>query len=322
MNKRYLAFETGGTKLVAAVAGEDRRLLETRVIARRPGADARESLTSLLELGAALRREHENQGGRFQAAALGFGGTVDRAARRPHRCLHEDGWEAVDVVARLEDALGIPSAIENDCKLAALAESHYGAGRGAKTVFYVTLGTGVGGGLVHDGRVVELGPIGEAEIGHLVVNPDGPHCWCGSRGCVEAMCSGPGISRLAGWLAERESGAGSSHAEAVSSKQYIERWQAGDRFARAVIEESTEALATALGAAINLTAAECVVVGGGLGAGSPEYLALASAKAVRRIVPYFRDRVRITASSLGEQVVTQGAAILAAQIAQSPSAKA
>lgn len=302
MSACYLAFETGGTKLVAAVAGRDRRLIETRVIAREPGADAEVSLGALLRLGAELRREH---GGEFLAAALGFGGTVDRLNRRPHRCLHEDGWEAIDVVARLEDALKLPAAIENDCKLAALAEAHFGAGQGASTVFYVTLGTGVGGGLVHDGRVVELGPIGEAEIGHLVVDPDGPDCWCGSRGCVEAMCSGPGVSRLAGWLREG--------AETVSSKEYVARWRAGDPFASEVIERSAEALATALGAAINLTAADAVVVGGGLGSGAPDYLALAAEKTVRRIVPYFRDRTRIVASALGERVVTQGAAILAAQ---------
>jgi len=267
----------------------------------------------LLALGDELRREYEASGGVFQATALGFGGTVDRPARRPHRCLHEDGWEAIDVVARMENALQLPAAIENDCKLAALAEAHFGAGRGSKTVFYVTLGTGVGGGLVHEGRVVALGPIGEAEIGHLVVNPDGPECWCGSRGCVEAMCSGPGVSRLAGWLAARETDMDPGRAEATSSKQYVEQWQAGDGFATKVIEESTEALATALGAAINLTAADKVVIGGGLGAGSPEYLALAAQKTARRVVPYFRDRVEIVASGLGEQVVTQGAAILAAQ---------
>src|SRR5690606_10340857 len=97
--------------------------------------------------------------------------------------------------------LGVPAAIENDCKLAALAEAVLGAGRGADTVFYVTIGTGIGGGLVHRGELVALSPLGEAEIGHVIVDPDGPECACGNRGCLEALCAGPSLPRLAPGLA-------------------------------------------------------------------------------------------------------------------------
>lgn len=310
---RYLAFETGGTKLVAAAAGPDGKLIETKAIARGAGDRADASFARLIELGRELKAAHESEGARFAAAGLGFGGTVDRERRRPHRCLHEEGWEEIDVVGRLENAYGLPAVIENDCKVAALAEAWFGAGRGARTVFYVTLGTGVGGGLVSGGSIVELGPIGEAEIGHLVVDPEGPPCWCGGRGCVEAMCSGPGISRLAAWLAERRpelwsASPFSGDPEAISSKDYF---ASGDAFSRAVIERSADALAHALGAAVNLTAADCVIVGGGVGSGNPEFVERVRQKALPRIVGYFRERCRITVSGLGADVVTQGAALAA-----------
>lgn len=319
MARRYLAFETGGTKLVAAVAAADGRLVETRQVERGRDDAAETSLTRLINLGRALRVEHERTGATFAATALGFGGTVDRVNRRPHRCLHEDGWDAIDVVGRLEEAFTLPSAIENDCKLAALAEAWFGAGEGARTVFYVTLGTGVGGGLVSNGRIVELGPMGEAEIGHVVIDPDGPKCWCGGRGCVEAMCSGPGISRLAAWLAERRpelwmQSPFQGEPEAVSSKDYL---ASGDGFSRELIERSADALAQALAAAVNLTAAEAVVIGGGVGSGNPQFVDRVRQKTLPRVVGYFRERCRIEVSRLGADVVAQGAALLARKTAAS-----
>ena len=122
--------------------------------------------------------------------------------RRRHR-YQQVGWERLPIATTLEKEFDLPVSMENDCNLAALAEAHFGAGQGHRTVFYVTLGTGVGGGIVHDGHIQAFGDIGEAEIGHIVVVPEGPPCWCGGRGCVESVCSGPGISQLAAWLTEQ-----------------------------------------------------------------------------------------------------------------------
>jgi len=188
-NDAYLVFETGGAKLVAGVAGPGGRLIETEKIYREPADRARKSFARLTELGRALFEKRQTDGARFRAVGFGFGGTVYREARKPHRCLHEQGWEELDVAAALEKEFGIPVFIENDCKLAALAEAHFGAGKGCHTVFYVTLGTGVGGGIVRGGRIQAFSDIGEAEIGHVVVEPEGLPCWCGGRGCVESVCS-------------------------------------------------------------------------------------------------------------------------------------
>ncbi|MDA1314039.1 MAG: ROK family protein [Acidobacteria bacterium] len=317
----YLAFETGGTKLVAGVAGPDLRLLETRTIYREPGAEARHSLGRLIELGHELQQAHEAIGLEFRGCGLGFGGYVRRSDRRPLANLHEPGWGELDVVKLLHAAFNIPATIENDCKLAALAEAHFGAGRGQQTVFYMTLGTGVGGGIVRDGSIIEMSDIGEAEIGHIIVLPNGPLCACGNRGCVEAVCSGPGLSGLAEWVAENKPQLRAAtklrrSETGFASEDLMTAWRTGDPFARKVIETAAICLASAVAVTINLLAPSVFVIGGGVGSGNPEFVGLVREKAIRLVAPCFRDRYEIRSSLLGAQVVTQGAAILASQQAE------
>ena len=317
----YLVFETGGTKLVAGVAGQDCRILETRILYREHGDRAETSLKRLIAAAHELTEKHARQGASFRAVGFGFGGIVRRSTRDPCLCLHEEGWEDVSVVQTIESEFGLPVFVENDCKLAALGEAHFGAGKGRRTVFYVTLGTGVGGGIVRDGRIQTFSDMGEAEIGHVVVAPDGPACPCGNRGCVEAVCSGPGISQLAAWVAEQEGDlwsqsslcAGRIRAGEISSKQIMEAWGSRDSFATAVAGRAAGYLAQALGAVINLISPDVVVIGGGLGSGNPEFLSLVSEKVRPQVVAYFREQYRIVPSELREQAVSRGAAILASQ---------
>ena len=320
-SQQYLAFETGGTKLVAGLAGLDARLRTTVTVRRGTGARAPESLHRIVLAADQLLRSEGLANGDVRAIGFGFGGTVLRTANRPHLCLHEEGWEEQDVASDLAKRFGVPVFVENDCKLAALAEAHFGAGKGARSVFYVTLGTGVGGGFVRDGRIQAFGDRGEAEIGHIVVEPDGPECCCGNRGCVEALCSGPGLSKLCHWLAEKHPGqwcrsalaAGGSSDQTVPSEQIVACWEAGDAFADRVIEHAARRLAQALAATVNLLVPERIVVGGGLGTASPQFLDLVRNRIAPLVVPYFRDSYTLVPSELREAVVTQGAAILAAQ---------
>ena len=290
---RFLVFETGGTKLVAAIADGEARLIETAILRRGPEDRAEQSLTRLIEAGRGLCGD-----ARLAGIGFGYGGAVNRAARRPMVCLHEAGWEDLDPVTLLESEFQVPAAIENDCKLAALAEATLGAGRGAETVFYVTIGTGIGGGLVHQGSIVALSPLGEAEIGHLVVDPDGPVCDCGNRGCLEALCSGPNLPRL-------YSG---GHA---SSQELFALAAAGDATAIAAVDRAAAYLGQAFSMVANLICPDVIVVGGGLGSAYPDFLALIEEKTRARTVPYFRERVRLAPSGLRELTVTQGAALLA-----------
>ena len=303
---RYLAFESGGTKLVAGVAGADGRLLEIRKLLRGRDDRAGQSFERLLSLGETLRAEYEAAGGRFVAAGFAYGGAYDRVRERPWRCFHEEGWEDVDIRGGVEARFGLPAAVENDAKAAALGEAAFGAGRGARTVFYLTIGTGIGGGIVHQGRLVALGAMGEGELGHTVVDPDGPPCPCGGCGCLEAVASGPGLVNLARWMAP------DADADPPAGPELMAAWRAGDAFSGRVIERAAELLGRGLAMAVNLVSPDRIVVGGGVGTANPDFLALAAERARPLSAPYFRE-FEVRPAELGEAVAPQGAALLARQ---------
>lgn len=315
-----LAFETGGTKLVAGVAGTDGSILRTTSVRRGARDRAPLSFRRIVAAAEEILADREFAGRKLRSIGFGFGGTVRRSTNSPHLCLHEEGWEEVAVVDELESRFGVPVLVENDCKLAALAEAHFGAGVGAKSLFYVTLGTGVGGGYVQGGRILVCGDLGEAEIGHVVVDPDGPECCCGNRGCVEALCSGPGLVKLSRLLAGLHPTQWKSSCLAqarppsqVTSERIVTSWEAGDTFATLVMEHSAAKLASALATTVNLLVPERIVIGGGLGTSSPRLLDLLRRYTAPMVVPYFRDNFTIVGSRLRESVVTQGAAVLAGQ---------
>lgn len=308
MNRpHYLAFESGGTKLVAAVAGPDATLLETNIFPRDSDHRGEESLARLIEAGRALQTEYERRGASFAAIGFGYGGGFDRKTGRPLVCLHEPGWEDIEIGARLQETFGLPTVVDNDCKVAALGEARFGAGRDAESIFYVTLGTGIGGGFVRHGKIVELSPKGEAELGHIQVLPDGPPCVCGGRGCVEALSSGPGMHALAGWLNEGVN-------PFANSLEVIEAWRSGDELATRTIEIAATGLSRGLAAVISLFAPELIVVGGGLGSDNPDYLEQVEQRTRPLVTPYFRNHWRLTIGELGERAVTQGAAAMAQQL--------
>lgn len=183
------------------------------------------------------------------SVGVGFAGLVQRDGV-VNQTTHLPGTRGVAMRAELESALGLPVAIDNDATCAAVAEWRMGAGRGCSDVLAVTLGTGIGGGAIVDGKLARGHHGLAAEFGHLVVQRDGEQCKCGRRGCWEMYASGDALSRVSRGLGLDDvlAAAVSGHAEAVRHVDDFARW-------------------VALGLA-NLTNAydpECIVLGGGLG---------------------------------------------------------
>ncbi len=296
-----LCLESGGTKLVAATADGAGRLGPLLKRYRHEGQQARETIDQLVDMGSELLQA-TSEG--IESVSFGFGGTVKRSPGRPWACFHESGWNAVDARERLEKAFGVPVLIENDCNLAALGEAHFGAGKDCPgTLLYLTLGTGIGGGIVQGGRLLELGELGEAEIGHLVVEPDGPPCPCGNRGCLETLCSGPGLSSLSERLLGRP----------IDSRSLVCGFHKGDPDCCRVLEQAAKYLGTALGAAMNILQPQLVVLGGGVMLDNTAFLELIERRTRDCVFPLFRGHSQFCLSSLGETVVCQGAAVYALQ---------
>lgn len=217
-------------------------------------------------------------------------------------------WWGLHLASDLSDRLGIPAALENDCNLGALGEWASGAGRGYDSVLYVTVSTGVGAGLVSGGGIFGGDRGFAVELGHTVIQPEGPVCGCGRSGCVEALTSGTAIARRAaelGWAPD--TGEADSRDVAVAAEK-------GDRLARRALEEAASYLGKALVNFVYGFDPGVVVLGGGV-TGSGLFMRLVL-EAVERepVMPAFRG-VPIVRAGLPGRSVIHGARLLAERAA-------
>lgn len=302
---RQAGIDVGGTKCLGVVLDGDGRVVAEW---RRPtprGADA------IIDTLAALVGDM----GRVDTLGIGVPGLVTR-----HGVLRA-APNLVDIAdfavgPMLTDRLGLDVAVDNDATCAAIAEWLVGAGRGASDVVMVTLGTGIGGGVVAGGRLVR-GVNGFAgEIGHMVVDPDGPPCPCGRRGCWERYASGSGLGRLAreaavGGRVQRVVQLAGGDPESVRGEDVRAAAEEGDPDALAVIDEFARWVAVGLVSLTNALDPEVFVLGGGLAA-SPEIYIGPIARWFHELLyaPELRPHPRLLFAELGEHAGAVGAALL------------
>ena len=256
-----LSFDIGGTKLAVGVAQPSGRLL-----AHRAWPTNRDSTPAQLldELVIAGRELVSGRGVGVAALGISYGGPVDYARGVTITCHHLRGWEEVPLLEMAAVRTGLRVAMDNDANAAGLAEYYFGAGRGFPDMVYLTVSSGVGGGVIIGGRVHRGVSTMAGEIGHTVIDPNGPECTCGKRGCVEAFASGWSIARRAeeALAAAREPSAlrkGEASAQAVAAAA-----AQGDALALRLMAETADYLGRGIAAAVNLLNPGLVVVGGGV----------------------------------------------------------
>jgi glucokinase len=297
MQTHFLGIEIGGTKLQIVIGDDLATIVERQrftVDPTRGGAGIRAQIETALP---GLIRQWQPG-----AVGVGFGGPVDRQAGRIARSHQIEGWSEFPLAEWLGTIARLPVWVENDANTAALAEAVRGAGAGFNPVFYVTLGSGVGGGCVVDGRIFHGAAPGESEIGHLRLDPSGV--------IVEQRCSGWAVdarirqlkpagvqSLLCDWLPEIPGGEARLLPRALA---------AGDAAARRLLDETAADLAFALSHVTHLFHPEVVVLGGGLALlGEP--LRAAVARALPRFVmEVFHGGPDVRLAALGEDAVPVG----------------
>jgi glucokinase len=215
-------------------------------------------------------------------------------------------FEGVALGEELGSRLGVPVYLDNDANCAALAEAQFVEDAPAQHLVMLTLGTGVGGGVIIDGRIFRGASGLGAELGHSVVQADGPECpgACPNRGCLEALCSGTAL--------EREATA-QANGERVKGKQVVEAARGGDADAVALLEELGTWLGVGISNYVNIFEPEHFVIGGGLSAAADLFLARAEEEAASRALPALFDRLRISVAQAGNDAGVIGAGLLAAQ---------
>jgi len=302
VQRGYLGIEIGGTKLQLVAGDADARITERRrftVDKARGGAGIREQIAGALpELTKLVQPA---------AIGVGFGGPVDSATGQIC-CSHQiEGWSEFPLGDWLRDLTGLPVRVDNDANTGALGEAQCGAGQGRNPVFYVTLGSGVGGGLVVDGRIYHGAKPGEAEIGHVRLDRAGT--------IVEHRCSGWAVDRKVREACEREpqSALATLAAQFPSgqARALAPALAQGDALAAQILAEVADDLAFGLSHVTQLMHPEVIVLGGGLSlVGEPLRAAVASALQ-RYVMEAFAPGPRVAQADLGEDAVPVGALILA-----------
>jgi len=313
----FLGIEIGGTKLQLGVGAGDGSPLVDLI---RLDVNAEQGAAAILEqiklAGRRLLATHD-----VARIGIGFGGPVDRRGGRILKSHQVAGWEDVPIVDWCRQQYGMSAILGNDCDAAALAEARFGAGQGSQTAFFVTVGTGIGGGLVIDGELHGAGRPAVAEIGHL---RPGPQAFAPDV-TVESVASGRGIEAAVrqrlGAVSLNEHRAANQLMTAcggdptlLTAKMIATAAEGGNSLASEVLDEASRVLGWAIAQVITLLAPEVVVVGGGVSLmGDDRFFEPLRRTVARYVFRPLRSSYRIVPAELGEEVVVHGAIALAAE---------
>jgi glucokinase len=284
--------------------------------AAREGAEGGRALADQL-LAAVKRLGDEHQASPVAAIGVGFPGLVHRPTHRIVKLPHAPGLANLDLHREFGQTFGVPISFENNVNAAAFAEMTRGVARGVSDWMYLSIGTGVGAGLVLDGKL-RRGKSGFAgEIGHLNIDPDGLECDCGSFGCLETIASVPNIVRRTRARLRRDSTSSLSHLAAQRDFTYediIAAANQGDDLARMMLERTGHFIGMAVADVINVLNLSMVAVSG-LPAARPFLAPAIIEEARRRAFPAAFEDCQIVAAELGEEAGVIGAALLASRAA-------
>ena len=272
-----LAIDIGGTKFSMAIFDGDHMVERVSRITDREGGPEW-MLSEIASIAVDWKARH-----RIDRCGVGFGGPVEFDKQRVTLSTHVAGWNDFDLTGELRKILGVLPIMDNDANMGALGEACYGAGRGYRPLFYMTLSTGIGGGIVTDRESVYRGADSYAgEIGHLTIRPDGPDCLCGARGCFERLCCGL-------WL-ERDHGRPAQ--ELLQDPAFVRRY---------VVD-----LALGLKAAIMLLNPARIIIGGGLSKAGDALFVPLRAELRRQITSWSRARIDVVPAALGDDSILYG----------------
>lgn len=304
-----IGLDVGGTKVNALRVTRDGKVLD-RSTAPTPAKDQEATLATMIELARALRTEG------VVAVGVGAAGMVE-VPSGVLRFAPNLAWRELPIAVRMREALGLPCQVDNDATVAAYGEYRFGAGRGYRHLLLVTVGTGIGGGIVADGRLFRGAHGFAAEIGHIIVEPGGPECGCGNRGCWEQVAAGRAIDRLGRAAARGPEGAAllelaGGDPEAVNGRVVTEAALAGDRTAVGILAEVGRRLGEGIAGLVNVLDPEVVIMGGGAVVAGDLLLEPARAAYVDAVQgPEHRPPVPIVPAALGNDAGAVGAAALA-----------
>lgn len=295
------ALDIGGTKIAAAIVDEAGRVLARSEC---PTAPERGFEDAIGRMRAMLTGACVQSGVQMAGIGIGCTGPVDPMSGLVGDVDFMPSWRGQDLAGALSEAFAVPVALENDADADALGEARWGASKDKSRLIYVTVGTGIGSGMVFDGVLYRGANGAHPEVAHLVIEASGPQCYCGARGCWEALAGGPA---MAAW-ANAERRASGVEGPDWTGAQICELAQRGDRLATQAVEREGWYLGVGIANLVSLYAPDAIVLGGGVVHNIHLYLDKIW-KVIRtncKYVPY--EHIEIGASSLGPDAALIGAA--------------
>jgi glucokinase len=299
-----LAVDLGGTELRVALVAEDGRFLarDAEPTLARDGPQA--VIGQIVRL---LRRmESRAEGCTILGVGVGAPGPLDPERGVVLRAPTLDGWSDVPLAASLGARLGQPVRLENDANVAALGEWMFGAGRGTRHMVFVTVSTGIGGGVIVDGRLLHGRHGMAAEIGHMAISERDIACPCGSTGCWETLASGTALARFAN-AAATEAATSLPRDGSISARDVVAAAVAGDPLASHLLDQEARWLGVGFANLLHLFSPERIIVGGGVSAGLEAMRPTIEQVMRRRVMRAYRD-VPLLRAALGADAGLAGAA--------------
>ena len=315
MDRYVVGIDLGGTKIYTALADSQGRIIGEARIPTGAGAGPEAVMGRIVET---YNKVIERSPAGSCPAAIGIGspGPLDPVSGVVFRSPNLPGWDNVPLGEKLAQMTGIPVHVDNDANLAALGEYYFGAGKGSRHMVYVTVSTGIGGGFILDGHIYRGTGGGAGEVGHMVLDPGGPLCGCGRRGCLEALSSGTAMAFRARELVAagrgrailREAGDNPVNITAVSVAKAS---ASGDPEATGIICAAGKYLGMGMANILNLINPDRLVLGGGaMGAGRVLWDSMERELAARALSPALRQ-VNVVKAGLEGRSGLLGAVALA-----------
>lgn len=311
MNNEVVAgIDIGGTKIAVALETHEGE----KIAARRLPTQVELGPERILEnLSQAIEEMLAESDTKLTAIGIGCPGPIDIERGLVLSPTNLIDWIEFPLIETIKKRFRVPTVLDNDANAAALGEYFYGAGRGFKDVFYVTISTGIGGAIVCEGRIHHGVGASAGEVGHTIVKHDGLFCLCGTQGCLETIASGLSIARRMKENLAVLNGNSIENFGEITAETVVESVRNGDETARLVWEETIKYLAIGIGNAITLIAPEAVIIGGGVASAGELLLEPLRQQIGKNVTMLPIEKVEILKASLGSESGVCGALMLAHQ---------
>jgi len=315
MKKYYLGVDLGGTKISIALADINGKIVAKKKVLTEADQGRDRVLLNIVRTSEELVAASKLSFAAIERMAIGVPGWVNVETGLVHHAPNLK-WENVPITSILQKQMDVHVVIENDANAAALGECVYGAGKGALNLLYITISTGIGGGIIINGQL-HRGNRGRAgEIGHMIINPSGPRCGCGNSGCLEAFSSGTAIARKGKEAVERRDNTllidlCQGDSSKVTAALVSRAAKKGDKVAREILNEAGYYLGIGIANLINLLGPDKVILGGGVLKAEDLVLETMKDTILSLIKASSLDGVEICKAALGDESGVVGALVIA-----------